>query len=44
MVEFELLTSHVGENEYKRLASVDFITAEKVMLTYLVVTNRGIKE
>ena len=44
MVEFELLTSDVGENEYKRLASVDFITSEKVMLTYLVVTNRGIKE
>lgn len=44
MVEFELLTSDVGENEYKRLASVDFITAEKVMLTYLVVTNRNIKE
>lgn len=44
MVEFELLTSDVGENEYKRLASVDFITAEKVMLTYLVVTNREIKE
>ena len=44
MVEFELLTSDAGENEYKRLASVDFITSEKVMLTYLVVTNREIKE
>ena len=44
MVEFELLTSEGGENEYKRLASVDFITSKKVMLTYLVVTNRGIKE
>lgn len=44
MVEFELLTTDADENEYKRLASVDFITSEKVMLTYLVVTNRGIKE